>query len=151
MRLHTLELTAFGPYAGHESIDFDALGAHGIFLLTGATGAGKTSVLDAICYALFNAVPGARHGARRLRSDHAGADVRTRVQLDLTVHGRRLRVTREPEQLRAKQRGIGTTRDNARATLEAWHGAGWTTLSTRLDEVGHEIDGLLGMSREQFC
>src|SRR3954447_2422163 len=103
MRLHQLELTAFGPYAGTECVDFDALADHGIFLLTGPTGAGKTSVLDAVCFALFGAVPGARQTAKRLRSDHADATTRTRVRLEVTLRGRRYRITREPEQERPKQ------------------------------------------------
>jgi exonuclease SbcC len=151
MRLHTLELSAFGPYAGSESVDFDALAGHGIFLLTGATGAGKTSVLDAISYALFGAVPGARQTAKRLRSDHAEPGDRTSVRLDVTIRGRRLRVTRVPEQDRPKQRGSGTTTEKARATLEEWSGESWQPMSIRLDEVGHQLETLLGMSREQFC
>ena len=71
--IHRLEIQAFGPFADREVVDFDLLGAQGLFLLNGPTGAGKTSVLDAICYALFGAVPGARRDGRRLRSDHAAA------------------------------------------------------------------------------
>src|SRR5256885_5537913 len=151
MRLHRLELTAFGPYAGTECVDFDALASHGIFLLTGPTGAGKTSVLDAIAFALFGAVPGARQHAKRLRSDHAAADVRTQVTLELSIRGRRLRITRLPEQLRPKQRGTGTTTEKARAALEEWTGDHWLPLSSRLDEIGEHVATLLGMSREQFC
>ena len=61
MRLHRLEITAFGPFAGTERIDFDALAEHGLFLLNGPTGAGKTSILDAVCFALYGTLPGARH------------------------------------------------------------------------------------------
>ncbi|HEY6794867.1 MAG TPA: AAA family ATPase, partial [Kineosporiaceae bacterium] len=71
MRLHQLTVTAFGPFAGTEHVDFDALAASGLFLLHGPTGAGKTSVLDAVCFALYGSVPGARAGATRYRSDHA--------------------------------------------------------------------------------
>ena len=151
MRLHRLDVCAFGPFADDVTIDFDALASHGIFLLTGPTGAGKTSVLDAVCYALFGAVPGARQGAKRLRSDHATPQTRTRVQLEVTLCGRRLRITREPDQERPKQRGNGTTLDKARGALEEHIDGGWSPLSTRLDEIGHEVDLLVGMSREQFC
>jgi exonuclease SbcC len=151
MRLHRLDLSAFGPFAAAVSVDFDALADHGVFLLTGPTGAGKTSVLDAVCYALFGAVPGARQGAKRLRSDHAACEVRTRVQLEVTLRGRRLRVTREPDQERPKQRGTGTTTDKARGTLEERVGGEWQAVSIRLDEIGHELELLMGMSREQFC
>ena len=71
MRLHRLEVTAFGPFADQVSVDFDALSDAGLFLLTGATGAGKTSVLDAVCFALYGEVPGDRQTAKRLRSDQA--------------------------------------------------------------------------------
>ena len=67
MRLHRLEITGFGPYPGREEVDFDALGADGLFLMHGETGAGKTTVLDAVAFALFGAVPGARGEVRRLR------------------------------------------------------------------------------------
>jgi exonuclease SbcC len=151
MRLHRLELSAFGPYAGTEVVDFDALASHGIFLLTGPTGAGKTSVLDAISFALYGAVPGARHNARRLRSDHAPADLRTQVALEATIRGRRLRIIRQPEQERPKHRGAGRTTEKAKATLEEWSDDAWRPLSLRLDEVGEHLTTLLGMSREQFC
>jgi exonuclease SbcC len=71
MRLHRLTVTAFGPFAGTEEVDFDVLSAAGLFLFTGATGAGKTSLLDAVSFALYGQVPGARQQARSLRSTHA--------------------------------------------------------------------------------
>ena len=72
MRLHRLTLTAFGPFGATQEVDFDALSAAGLFLLHGPTGAGKTSVLDAVCFALYGAVPGARQSpGASLRSDHA--------------------------------------------------------------------------------
>ena len=79
MRIHRLEISAFGPFAGTEHIDFDRLSAHGLFLLNGPTGAGKTSVLDAICFALYGSVPGARQDGKRLRSDHAPAAAEPRA------------------------------------------------------------------------
>src|SRR5260370_42020267 len=108
MRLHRLDITAFGPFGTTQKVDFDELSAAGLFLLHGPTGAGKTSVLDAVCYALYGQVPGARP-ATRLRSDHAVAGTSTEVVLELTVSGRRLEVTRRPEQRPAKKRGTGTT------------------------------------------
>ena len=96
MRLHRLEVTAFGPFAGTETVDFDALAGAGLFLFTGATGAGKTSILDAVCFALFGQVPGARGTTRGLRSDHAVDGVRPAVVLEASLRGRRLRVTRSP-------------------------------------------------------
>jgi len=103
MRLHSLQINAFGPFAGTETVNFDALGADGLFLLHGETGAGKTTVLDAVAFALFGRVPGARSEAKRLLSDHAAADARPQVQLELTVGGRRMRLVRSPEYERAKR------------------------------------------------
>ncbi|WP_143587720.1 AAA family ATPase, partial [Streptomyces alboverticillatus] len=153
MRLHRLEITAFGPFGGTQRIDFDDLSAAGLFLLHGPTGAGKTSVLDAVCYALYGGVPGSRQGAGlTLRSDHADAGTPTEVVLELTVGGRRLEITRRPEQLRPKKRGTGFTREKAYGALrERAAGEEWKALSRSLQEIGEEITQLLGMSREQFC
>ncbi|MET9442180.1 SMC family ATPase [Streptomyces sp. NPDC006610] len=155
MRLHRLDITAFGPFGGTQGVDFDALSAAGLFLLHGPTGAGKTSVLDAVCYALYGAVPGARQSGQgiTLRSDHAPPGTRTSVTLDLTVAGRRLEITRRPPWERAKKRGKGTTLDKAETWLREHDpvtGA-WKDLSRSHQEIGEEITQLLGMSREQFC
>ncbi|ARZ71379.1 Exonuclease SbcC [Streptomyces albireticuli] len=153
MKLHQLTITAFGPFGGTQHIDFDELSAAGLFLLHGPTGAGKTSVLDAVCYALYGGVPGARQGSGlTLRSDHADPGTPTEVVLDLTVGGRRLEITRRPEQLRPKKRGTGFTREKAASTLrERTDGGPWQGLSRSHQEIGEEIGQLLGMSREQFC
>ncbi|MCG7528021.1 SMC family ATPase, partial [Streptomyces sp. OfavH-34-F] len=153
MRLHTLRITAFGPFGTTQEIDFDALSAAGLFLLHGPTGAGKTSVLDAVCYALYGAVPGARQSpGTSLRSDHAPADLPTEVQLDLTVGGRRLEITRSPAQTRPKKRGSGHTTEKAQSRLREHHPEhGWRGLSKSHQEIGEEITQLVGMSREQFC
>ncbi|MFC8832694.1 AAA family ATPase [Streptomyces griseoincarnatus] len=155
MRLHRLDITAFGPFGTTQSVDFDALSAAGLFLLHGPTGAGKTSVLDAVCYALYGSVPGARQGGQgtTLRSDHAAPATRTSVTLELTVAGRRLEVTRQPPWERPKKRGAGTTVDKAQTWLrerDAATGA-WKDLSRSHQEIGEEVTQLLGMSREQFC
>ncbi|MEU1179083.1 AAA family ATPase [Streptomyces sp. NPDC005820] len=157
MRLHRLDLTAFGPFGGAQSVDFDDLSAAGLFLLHGPTGAGKTSVLDAVCYALYGSVPGARQSAHgqslTLRSDHAAPGTRTEVTLELTVAGRRLEITRQPPHERPKKRGTGTTVEKAQTWLREYDpvGTGWKDLSRSHQEIGEEITQLLGMSREQFC
>ncbi|MFJ3640976.1 AAA family ATPase [Streptomyces sp. NPDC090108] len=155
MRLHRLDITAFGPFGGSQSVDFAALSTAGLFLLHGPTGAGKTSVLDAVCYALYGSVPGARQSGQgaNLRSDHADPAVRTEVRLELTVAGRRLEVTRQPPWERPKKRGTGTTLDKAQTWLREYDApAGvWKDLSRSHQETGEEITQLLGMSREQFC
>ncbi|MFD0270553.1 AAA family ATPase [Streptomyces sp. NPDC127106] len=152
MRLHRLLITAFGPFAEPQEIDFDALSAAGIFLLHGPTGAGKTSVLDAVCFALYGSVPGARQApGTSLRSDHAAPATPTEVTLELTAGGRRLEITRRPEQDRPKKRGTGTTKDKAQSWLREHDGGQWTALSRSHQEIGEEVEQLLGMSREQFC
>ncbi|WP_030041471.1 AAA family ATPase, partial [Streptomyces resistomycificus] len=155
MRLHQLEITAFGPFGGSQTVDFDELSSAGIFLLHGPTGAGKTSVLDAVCYALYGSVPGARQSGQgtALRSDHAIPGTRTEIRLELTVAGRRLEVTRQPPWERPKKRGSGTTLDKAQSRLREYDPAAgaWKDLSRSHQEIGEEITQLLGMSREQFC
>lgn len=155
MRLHRLRITAFGPFGTTQDVDFDALSAAGIFLLHGPTGAGKTSVLDAVCYALYGSVPGARQGSGQgmtLRSDHAPQGTRTEVCLELTVAGRRLEITRQPPWERPKKRGTGTTTEKAQSWLrESTPAGGWKDLSRSHQEIGEEIAQLLGMSKEQFC
>src|SRR6478672_4013394 len=117
MRLHELELSAFGPFAGAETVDFDALGADGLFLVQGDTGAGKTTLLDAVAYALFGRVPGPRNDARRLRCDRAPADVVTTVRVEATLGGHRVEITRRPEYLRPKARGTGSTLQRGKVAL----------------------------------
>ncbi|MCQ6247514.1 AAA family ATPase [Streptomyces malaysiensis] len=161
MRLHRLVVTAFGPFGATQEIDFDELSAAGLFLLHGPTGAGKTSVLDAVCYALYGQVPGARQGSGlSLRSDHAEPLTPTEVVLEFTVGERRLEITRRPEQPRPKKRGTGMTREKAQTLLREYApatsstsaGAGeWKALSRSHQEIGEEIAQLVGMSREQFC
>src|SRR4051812_49562624 len=97
MRLHSLSLTAFGPFPDQVEVDLDAAGRDGLFLLWGPTGAGKTTLLDAVVFALYGTVPGARGEERRLRSDHAASDVRTEGELEGTLGGERLPATRRPE------------------------------------------------------
>lgn len=155
MRLHRLDITAFGPFGGSQTVDFDELSSAGLFLLHGPTGAGKTSVLDAVCYALYGSVPGVRQSGQglTLRSDHAAAGTRTEVRLELTVAGRRLELTRQPPWARPKKRGTGSTLDKAQSWLREYDATAgtWKDLSRSHQEIGEEITQLLGMSREQFC
>ncbi|MGA7207193.1 MAG: AAA family ATPase [Specibacter sp.] len=146
-----MEIQAFGPFAGRESVDFDTLGAQGLFLLNGPTGAGKTSVLDAVAFALYGQVPGARNGAvKRLRSHHAAAGVGPEVVCEFSAGGRRLEVRRSPEWMRPAKRGTGTTREQASTQLREKVDGSWVALSQRNDEAASEIQGLLGMNMEQF-
>ncbi|MET8423997.1 SMC family ATPase [Nocardia sp. NPDC004860] len=149
MRLHRLELTAFGPFAETAVVDFDELGADGLFLLHGQTGAGKTTVLDAIAFALYGSVPGARGDIKRLHSDHADEQTPPRVLLEATVGGRRLRLNRSAEFQRPSKRAkSGWVKENAAATLEWLDGRGQNL--SRIPDIGDEVLRLLGMSADQF-
>lgn len=150
MTPHLLRLTAFGPFAASVTVDLDALAGAGLFLLHGPTGAGKTTLLDGLGFALFGRVPGVRNAAKRLRADQADAALRTEVQLEVTLSGRRMRITRSPQQERAKARGSGTTVEPARVLLEELVEGDWVCVSTRVGEADLEIADLVGMSAEQF-
>ncbi|MFB9801244.1 AAA family ATPase, partial [Streptomonospora salina] len=151
MRLHTLTVRAFGPFAGTETVDFDRLGDGGLFLVHGPTGAGKTSVLDAVCFALYGRVPGVREAARSPRSNHAAPTVDPKVTLDLTVRGRRLHFERSPAWQRPKKRGTGTTEQKASVLIRERVEGTWRGLTNRPDEAGQIVDDLLGLSLAQFC
>ncbi|XAS75359.1 AAA family ATPase [Dermatophilaceae bacterium Sec6.4] len=152
MRLHRLQVQAFGPFAAVETVDFDAVAAAGLYLIQGATGAGKTSILDAICYAVYGAVPGSRTGHRgSIRSDHADPLLAPRVVLEFTAAGDRLRITRSPEWDAPKKRGSGTTRRPATVVLEILRGAEWVAQSTRIDEAAEIVTDHLGLGMEQFA
>ena len=151
MRLHHLDVQAFGPFAGHEKVDFDALAGSGIFLLNGPTGAGKTSILDAICFALYGKVPGARGGRPGdIRSHLAESDQLTRVVLEFSVRGRRLKVTREPTQTRPKKAGTGTTDHAATAVLQELSGSAWVPLASKSGDVTTMATDLMGLNADQF-
>ncbi|MFY9916002.1 MAG: SMC family ATPase, partial [Nocardioidaceae bacterium] len=152
MRLHRLELTAFGPFPGTEVVDLDRLNEAGLFLLTGPTGAGKTSILDAICFALYGGVPGSRNGAKSFKSDHADGDTVPSVELELTVRDRRFRLRRQPGWQRPSRRAkAGYVDERTKASIEELVDASWRVHSTRVDEVGHLVSTLLGMNMAQFC
>jgi exonuclease SbcC len=110
-------MQAFGPYGGRQVLDFAALGRFGFFLIHGPTGAGKTTILDAMAFALYGDTSGAEREPRDMRSDHADPALRTEVTLDFSVGDKRYRVQRSPWQQRPKLRGDGFTTENATAHL----------------------------------
>ena len=146
MRPVTLTLSAFGPYAGEVTVDFSRLGEEGLYLICGDTGAGKTTLFDAISFALFGEASGAERSARTLRSDFADADTPTFVELSFTYRGAAYRIRRAPEYLRPKKRGEGLTKQAAEVAFER---PGKPVL-TRQAEVARAVEELLGIDRAQF-
>lgn len=150
MRLHRLRAEAFGPFATRVDVDFDELSEAGLFLLSGATGAGKTSVLDAVCFALYGDVPGDRSTAKRLRSDQAAEGAAPLVELETSIGDRRFRFVRSPAWDRPKKRGVGTTTEQAKVTVSELVGTTWMPLTSRLDEAGDLVARVLGLTQTQF-
>jgi len=128
MRLHTLALQAFGPYAAAQTIDFERLARSGLFLLEGPTGAGKTSILDAITFALYGGLAGEESGPDRLHSDFAAPGVEPSVTVEFSLGGVRYRVTRTPEHQRLKKRGDGTSSISQKGSVSVIRGAGLSIL-----------------------
>lgn len=149
MRPRRLVLTAFGPFGGTVDLDFGQLDDAGLFLVHGPTGAGKTSILDGITYALYGEVGGGRQ-RDRLRSDHAGEYVGTAVAFEFSLRGEDWRVTREPKQERARRRGTGTTVQAPTATLARWGDGAWQPVAAGVQEVGMAVVDLLGLDRQQL-
>ena len=146
MRPHNLTISAFGPYAGEVSVDFERLGGKGLYLICGDTGAGKTTIFDAISFALYGTPSGSDRTARSLRSDFAAAGTETFVELEFEHRGERYVIRRNPEYERPKKRGTGMATQMADATL--WHGDEAPVTGTRA--VDKRIDELLGIDRNQF-
>ncbi|GAA5206588.1 SMC family ATPase [Microbacterium kyungheense] len=150
MRLHRLELTGFGPFRETQTVDFEAFAREGIFLITGRTGAGKSSILDGVCFALYGSVPRYDTGDRRLRSDHCEPEDPTEVRLEFTVGDRRWRVTRAPDYQRPARRGGGMTTEPTRAELEELVEGQWIGRAAKPRDVGLLLDEVLGLSAQQF-
>jgi exonuclease SbcC len=150
VKLHRLELEGFGPFRERQIVDFDAFADDGIFLIAGRTGAGKSSVLDGVCFALFGGVPRYDGGERRLRSDHCAPDDPTEVALEFTAEGERWRATRSPSYERPKRRGDGFTTEPHQALLERREGDRWVGVAARPVDVAARLDEILGLTQQQF-
>ena len=146
MRPHKLTISAFGPYAGKTEVDFDKFGTQGLFLITGDTGAGKTTIFDAITYALFGEASGSSRDDSMFRSTYAEPDVQTFVELQFEYDGKQYLVKRSPKQERPKARGTGFTTQNAEATLQIGDEAPVTSLK----EVNAKLVEILGVNFSQY-
>lgn len=147
MRPTELIISAFGPYAGEMKLDMAALGHRGLYLITGDTGAGKTTIFDAIMFALYGNASGENRKPRMFRSKYGAADTKTFVQMRFLYNGREYTVKRSPEYMRAKQRGEGETKEKPDGELHMPDGR----VITGDKAVTQEIESLLGLDREQFA
>ncbi|MDT0156246.1 SMC family ATPase [Microbacterium sp. ARD32] len=150
MHLHRLEVEGFGPFRTRQIVDFDAFADDGIFLIAGRTGAGKSSILDAVCFGLYGGVPRYDGGERRLRSDHCEPEDATEVVVEFSTVAGRYRVTRSPAYERPAKRGGGMTTQQPSALLEELVDGEWIGRAARVVDVAHELDEILQLSQEQF-
>ncbi|KQQ65250.1 AAA family ATPase [Microbacterium sp. Leaf320] len=150
MQLHRLEVEGFGPFRERQTVDFDAFADDGIFLIAGRTGAGKSSILDAVCFGLYGGVPRYEGGEKRLRSDHCEPDDVTEVVVEFSTPAGRYRVRRSPDYERPKKRGGGMTIQSAAVQLDTMVGGEWIGLAAKEREAAYELDEILQLSREQF-
>lgn len=146
MRPIRIEMSAFGPYAGKQTVEMNRLGTSGIYLITGDTGAGKTTIFDAIVFALYGTASSDRRSGDMLRSRYAEPDTPTEVKLVFAYRNKEYEIRRNPTYQRPKLRGEGMTQENASAELRLPGGE----ILTRTGEVDEKIREILGMTRDQF-
>lgn len=146
MRPVKLTIQAFGPYARKNVLDFEKLGSQGIYLVTGDTGAGKTTIFDAITYALYGEASGKYRKSEMFRSKYADGSTDTFVELEFSLKGKNYAVKRIPRYERPKVRGEGTTLQNESAELKLPDGR----IISKTTEVTKEIEEILGVTKEQF-
>lgn len=147
MRPLNLTISAFGPYKDKTVIDFTKLGERGLYLITGDTGAGKTTIFDAICFALYGEPSGSSRDPKMFRCKYSDANVPTFVELIFSYHGKEYRVKRNPEYERPALRGSGTTIQKADAELFFPDGR---EVVTKTSEVTRQIEEIIGLSKDQF-
>ena len=147
MRPLNLTMSAFGPYAGQTTVDFSVLGTSGLYLITGDTGAGKTTIFDAITYALYGEASGESRESSMLRSKYAAPETPTFVELTFLNGGKTYTVRRNPEYTRPKTRGTGTTVQKADAELTMPDGR----IITKARDVTAAVTDIVGVDREQFA
>ncbi len=147
MRPTHLTVSGFGPYAGEITLELDKLGQSGLYLITGDTGAGKTSLFDAITFALYGEASGSLREGSMLRSKYAPPETATYVELEFCHHDQIYRIKRNPEYQRPARRGGGTVLQRPEAELEYPDGK----LITKHREVTAAVTELLGVNKDQFC
>lgn len=140
-----IKISAFGPYKNCIDIDFEKLGESGIFLITGDTGAGKTTIFDSISFALFGEVSGSNRPVPSVRSDFADNDTETFVELEFTHKNKKYKIRRNPAYERTKKRGEGTTKTSADASLEYDD-----KVISGTKNVDIKIEEILGINSKQF-
>lgn len=146
MRPTRLVMSAFGPYAGVCEIDMEQLGEQGLYLITGDTGAGKTTIFDAICFALFGDASGSSRETSMFRSKYADADTATFVELEFTHGGKEYYIKRNPEYMRPAKRGEGLKKELPNAELRMPDGS----IVSKVKDVNTQVVEILGIGREQF-
>ncbi|EGR3149770.1 SMC family ATPase [Vibrio parahaemolyticus] len=144
-----LTMQAFGPFAKTETIDFEKLGSNALFLINGPTGSGKTSILDAICFALYGETTSNERQGIQMRCDLASPQLLTEVTLDFSLHGKVYRVTRAPEQEAPKARGEGLTVRKHTASLYEL-GETEKLITSKTTQVKTEITNIIGLNETQF-
>ena len=149
MRIHRIDIEGFGPFRDRQVVDLDRYADDGIFLISGRTGTGKSSILDAICFALYGSTPRYDDGEKRLRSDYSDGTDPSRVVLDFSIGEASWRVERTPQFERPKQRGEGTTTERSTVVLSRWNDD-WEAVATKDREVGAQILEIVGMNGQQF-
>ncbi|SDL68510.1 AAA family ATPase [Sediminibacillus halophilus] len=150
MRAIKLSITAFGPYRETQIVDFREIGNESIFLITGPTGAGKTTIFDAICYALYGRASGNDRDHDSLRSHFAEIDQPTEVSFQFALKGRMYQVNRFPKQKKRKERGDGFTEDPARAELYEINDGETVLAASKIKDVNEMLEEQLGLDYEQF-
>ena len=146
MRPLKITMSAFGPYAGEVTLDMQKLGKSGIYLITGDTGAGKTTVFDAISYALYGEASGNYRENTTLRSKYASADTPTFVELEFEYNNEIYKINRNPEYPRPNKRGEGFTKQSANAELVMPDGS----VITKIKEVSAKVEEIIGINKNQF-
>jgi exonuclease SbcC len=150
MKIEKLVIEGFGPFRDMQTVDLGRYADDGIFLISGRTGAGKSSILDAICFALYGTTPRTAEGEKRFRSDYAADGEPSRVSLDFAVGDDAWRIVRTPAYERPKQRGEGTTLERSSVELFRRDAGEWVGVATKEKEVDSRVGDIVGMNGEQF-